>query len=148
MARRVMPQRTNGSNGAHMKQGFAIILPACCARAASGHDAAAPAVIDADVLADGPTRLLETLRKRREAGLSFRIVRRKGHQHADAPHALARLRARSERPRRRSTAEQRDELAALCMSGKQHSEGRRGFGHDRLPVATGSPQALRIPNRE
>jgi hypothetical protein len=34
------------------------------------------------------------------------------------------------------------------MSGKQHSEGRRGFGHDRLPVATGSPQALRILNRE
>jgi hypothetical protein len=31
--------------------------------------AAAPAVIDADVLADGPTQLLETLRKRREAGL-------------------------------------------------------------------------------
>src|SRR5262249_38659933 len=39
----------------------------------------------------------------------------------------------------------RDELAALCMSGKQHSEGRRGFDHDRLPVATGSPQALRNP---
>src|SRR5215468_2572279 len=31
------------------------------------------------------------------------------------------------------------------MSGKQHCEGRRGFGHDRLPVAAGSPQALRIP---
>jgi hypothetical protein len=30
--------------------------------------AAAPAVIDTDVLADGPTRLLENLRKRREAG--------------------------------------------------------------------------------
>ena len=39
-------------------------------------------------------------------------------------------------------------LSALCMSGKQHSERRRGFGHDRLPVATGSPQALRIRNRE
>jgi len=50
--------------------------------------------------------------------------------------------------RGRRAAEQRDELAALCMSGKQHSEGRRGFGHDRLPVATGSPQALRILNRE
>ena len=39
-------------------------------------------------------------------------------------------------------------LAPLCMSVKQHSEGRWGFGHDRLPVATGSPQPLRIPNRE
>src|SRR5215813_9264105 len=57
------------------------------------------------------------------------------------------LRVRRERPHGR-TAEQRYELAALCMSGKQHSEGRRGFGHDRLPVATGSPQALRILNRE
>ena len=44
-------------------------------------------------------------------------------QHADAPHALALLRARRERPRRRRAAEQRDELAAPCMSGKQHSEG-------------------------
>jgi hypothetical protein len=58
------------------------------------------------------------------------------------------LRARRERPGGRRAAEQRDEVAALCMSGKQHSEGRRGFGHDRLPVATGSPQALRIRNRE
>ena len=37
---------------------------------------------------------------------------------------------------------------APCMSGKQHSEGRRGFGHGRLPVATGSPQALWIRNRK
>jgi hypothetical protein len=66
--------------------------------------AAAPAVIDTDVLADGPTRLLETLRKRHEAGLSFRVVRRKGRQHADAPH-LALLRARRERPTGDSAAE-------------------------------------------
>jgi len=58
------------------------------------------------------------------------------------------LRTRRERPRRHRAAEQHDELAPLCMSGKQHSERRRGFGHDRLPVATGSPQALRIRNRE
>ena len=63
-------------------------------------------------------------------------------------HAVALLRARPERPRGSGTAEQRDELAAPCMSGKQHSERRRGFGHDRLSVATGSPQALRIPIRE
>ena len=58
------------------------------------------------------------------------------------------LRARRERPRRCRAAEQRDELAASCMTGKEHCEGRRGFGHDRLPVATGSPQAFRIANRE
>jgi hypothetical protein len=32
------------------------------------------------------------------------------------------LRARSERPRRRRAAEQRDELAPPCMSGKEHCE--------------------------
>src|SRR5262249_54375893 len=51
------------------------------------------------------------------------------------PNFVRLLRARRDRPRRRCAAEQRDELAAPCMSGKQHSEGRRGFGHDRLPVA-------------
>src|SRR5262245_59328147 len=83
--------------------------------------AAAPAVVDTDVLADGPTRLLETLRKRREAGLSFRIVRRKAYQHADAPH-LALLRARYERPCCRAT-HQCDELAsphALLTGGGAH----------------------------
>src|ERR1700745_4353046 len=74
------------------------------------------------------------------------VVRRCGADKSDHRHCRL-LRARRGRPRR-CTAEQRDELAALCMSGKQHSEGRRGFGHDRLPVATGSPQALRILNRE
>ena len=45
-------------------------------------------------------------------------------------------------------AEQRDELAAVCMMGKEHSEGRRGLGHDRIPVAAGSPQAFRTLIRE
>ena len=36
---------------------------------------------------------------------------RPGHEHADAPHPLALLRARRERPRRRRAAEQRDEFA-------------------------------------
>jgi hypothetical protein len=42
------------------------------------------------------------------------IARRKGHEHADAPHPLARLlRARRERPRGSRAAEERDELAAF-----------------------------------
>ena len=49
---------------------------------------------------------------RRGPGLIFRIVRGCRHQHADAPHALALLRPRRERPRRRA-AEQRDELAPI-----------------------------------
>jgi hypothetical protein len=36
------------------------------------------------------------------------------HEHADAPHPRALLRARAERPRRRRTAEKREESAALA----------------------------------
>src|SRR5262249_5345754 len=43
-------------------------------------------------------------------GLTFRVGGN-GHEHTDAPHSLALLRAQRERPRRRTT-EQRDELAA------------------------------------
>jgi len=39
------------------------------------------------------------------------------------PHLTGLLRARRERPRRRRAAQQRDELAASCMSGKEHCEG-------------------------
>ena len=55
--------------------------------------------------------------------------------------------ARPERPRG-GAADEADERAALCMTEKEHAEGRRGLGHDRFPVATGSPQALRLSHRE
>src|SRR5262249_59199571 len=60
----------------------------------------------------GPAQLRQRLGKRQEAGLPGRIVCGERHEHADAPHALALLRARRKRPRRRA-AEQRDELAAF-----------------------------------
>jgi hypothetical protein len=40
---------------------------------------------------------------------------RQGIEHADAPHPLALLRLRRERPRRRCAAEQSDELAAFQL---------------------------------
>ena len=73
--------------------------------------AAAPAHIDPYVPADRPARLLQPLPEGRNAGLRFRLVRRREHEHADAPHALTLLRAHRNRPRRYA-AEQRDELAA------------------------------------
>src|SRR5262249_50233496 len=76
---------------------------------------ATPAVVDPDVLADRPPQLLQTLRKRREAGLRLWIVGLHGHQHTDAPHALALLRVRPERPRGRA-AEQDDELSPPHVS--------------------------------
>ena len=57
-----------------------------------------PAKVDPNIAANGPARFLEALQERREAHLSFRIVRGEVHQHADPPHALGLLRARRERP--------------------------------------------------
>src|SRR5262249_8535591 len=73
-----------------------------------------PASVDPHVAGDSPARLLQPLQERGDAGLSFRIVRSRGHEHADAPDPLGPLRARRERPCRRA-AEQRDEVAA-CHS--------------------------------
>ena len=54
------------------------------------------------------------------------VVKRFGrtHQHANTPHALALLRARRKRPRRRCASEDRDELAARRVEDR-----RGGLGH-------------------
>jgi hypothetical protein len=59
--------------------------------------------------------LLQALQECREASLALRIVRRQAHEHADAPRALALLRARCERPSL-SAGKQRDELAPLQLT--------------------------------
>src|SRR5215475_3649565 len=72
-----------------------------------------PAGIDLHISADGPAKRLQPLQEGSEPCLVMRIVRRCGEEHADAPHPLALLRARRERPRCSRAAEQRDELAPL-----------------------------------
>src|SRR5262245_39274029 len=62
----------------------------------------------------GPTELCQSLQKSRVAGLTFRIVRGRGVPHPAPPPRARLLRARHER-RRRRTAEQRYELAALHL---------------------------------
>src|SRR5262249_28502591 len=82
--------------------------------------------IDLHIAADGPAELLESLPERRSTELSLRIVLRVEHQHADAPHLFALLRPHRQRPRRRSAAEQRDELAAphsITSSVSESSDG-------------------------
>jgi len=74
----------------------------------------APADVDADVATLRPPQLLQPLQKRRETDLPCRIVRRDTQQHANAPHPLALLRPRRERPRRRAT-EKRDEVAPFQL---------------------------------
>src|SRR5262249_3311756 len=71
----------------------------------------APAVLNLDVLPDSPAQLLQSLQECRVAGLRLRIVRGVRHEHTNAPHPLALLRARRERPRSRA-AEPRDEVAS------------------------------------
>src|SRR5262249_58372053 len=72
-----------------------------------------PAGIDLHISADGPAKRLQPLQEGSEPCLVMRIVRRCGEEHADAPHPLALLRARRERPRGCRATEQRDEFAAL-----------------------------------
>src|SRR5262249_55783823 len=72
----------------------------------------APAGVDTDVAAVEPAQLREPLHERRYAGLKLRIVSGAEPQPVDAPHPIALLSARSERPCCSRAAEQRDELAA------------------------------------
>src|SRR3977135_4744621 len=66
----------------------------------------------------------------------MRVVRVGIHQHADATHALGRLCARGERPRRRA-AEQRDELSAVDHSITSAARARSVSG-------TASPRAFAV----
>src|SRR5262249_14063314 len=71
-----------------------------------------PPSFDPYIASGDPARLREPLQERPEPGLLFRVVRGCRHQHADAPHPFALLRARRNRPRGRA-AKQRDERAAF-----------------------------------
>src|SRR5262249_45827129 len=86
-----------------------------------------PANVDPQVAADGPAEFLQLLLERAEPCLIFRSVRGCGQEHADAPPPATLLPARSERPRRRRAAHQRDELAtpdhSMTSSARARSVG-------------------------
>jgi hypothetical protein len=71
-----------------------------------------PANFDLKIASFLPAQLRERIAKRREPRLRCRIALRNAHQHADAPHPVALLRSRSERPCCRAS-KQREELASL-----------------------------------
>jgi hypothetical protein len=75
--------------------------------------------VDPYVAALGPTQFLQSLTEGCDASLTFRIVRSGTYKHPDEPYPLRLLRARRERPRGRSAAEQRDEIAALIRSPRR-----------------------------
>jgi hypothetical protein len=68
----------------------------------------------ADIAALRPPQILKAALK----GLSFSITFGVWHQHSDAPHGLALLRAYRERPRYRRSAEKRYELAPAHVRPK------------------------------
>jgi hypothetical protein len=57
-----------------------------------------PAILDPQIAALDPTQLLQSLLERHEADLHVGAIRRPDREHADPPHPLGLLRARSERP--------------------------------------------------
>src|SRR6516164_8552438 len=68
-------------------------------------------MLDSDIAVLGPAERLESLAKCNDLSQHFGIVLGVWMQECDAPHALALLRARRERPRRsHRDAEQRHEL--------------------------------------
>src|SRR5262249_22075801 len=71
---------------------------------------AGPMNVQAHVAGLSPTQARNGLRERRNVSLRHEIVFVVRHEHADAPHPPALLRARRDWPRR-SAAEERDELA-------------------------------------
>src|SRR5262249_184197 len=74
-----------------------------CGSAKAVRIAQTPAIIDAYVAPVGPAQLLQFLRDGRYANLARRIVWGQGAQEkADAPHPLAWLRPRHNRPSRRA----------------------------------------------
>jgi hypothetical protein len=73
---------------------------------------AAPPKVRPHVAANGPTQARKRLSERRDVSLPHGIVLVARSEHAHAPHAVALLRPRRERPRCRA-AEERDELAPL-----------------------------------
>jgi hypothetical protein len=89
--------------------------------------AAVPPKVDPQVAAIGPTQARKRLNERGDATLPLRIVFVAEHEHADAPHAVALLHVRRERPRRSSAAEKRDELApanhSITSSARSRIDG-------------------------
>src|SRR5262249_53849341 len=107
----------------------------------------APARVDLNVAAFGPSQLLQSLLECGQVSLKFRVALGMRHQHADAPHALALLRARGKRPRSRA-GEKRDEVApfhcpvppVLLRNSTRRTAALRDFG--RANDRCGSKAAL------
>jgi hypothetical protein len=70
--------------------------------------------------------LRQALHERGVAGLKFRIIRGRGHEHADAPHSPGLLCARRQRPSGGCAAEEGDELPPLHCFEPSRAFNRNG----------------------
>jgi hypothetical protein len=73
----------------------------------------APTKVHPRVAAIDPTQVRKRLREPGDQSLHHGIVSVAHHEHADAPHAVALLRARRERPRRRANVEVLGAIGAI-----------------------------------
>jgi hypothetical protein len=93
---------------------------------------ARPADVDPHVAAIGPTQARKRLSERRDERLRHRIVFVVWHEHADAPHPVALLRPRRERPRRRAV-ESSDEFAPVhSISSSERNGEAESLGSDKV----------------
>ena len=93
----------------------------------SGCVSISPSIFEADVAAVEPAKLAKSLPKQAKASLRFGVVLTTRHQYADAPHPLG-LRVRSDRPSRRGTTEEMNELAPCRLIELRRTLTRRvGF---------------------
>ena len=102
-----------------------------------------PAGVDLQVAADAPAQLPQALQECPDAGLPCRIVRSCGYEYADAPHPLALLRTRGERPCRHA-AKKRDELAPSHCPPRLRT-GQRIVSNQHTEI--GSPCPLWVKSR-
>jgi len=94
----------------------------------SGQRARAPAVLDPDVASDSQPMLLADPAEHRQASLSFRIIGRERHKHANATNALALLRAHCNRPNRSRPPRSMMNSRPFHSITHQHAAELMGYG--------------------
>jgi hypothetical protein len=95
-----------------------------------------PAIVDPNVAPSDQPNCCSPCRNAAMRACPFRVIRGEVHEHADAPHALTLLRARRERPSRRRTAKQRNELAPSHLRAHSITSSARASSVGRTSIAS------------
>jgi hypothetical protein len=103
------------------------------------------AIVHLNITALRPSQFPKSLPKSDDANLCFWIALSICHQNTDAPHALALLRTRRERPSNPRAAEQRDELAAPHVG---HGSSSRRSDHQQPTKQSVGLRTFSLPPSE